>query len=269
MKRFIFVLLAIFALMFSSCQKIETPGVESDMVEATFTLSVVNGYIPTKGLSDEVLNNLPYDYPTQITFYGGSTGKYVLDLTKGNTISLQKGTYYLEATSGKFSDENIFSQTCVPLAAGFGSIRIGSNTYTMVQSFEITESKAYNIELKIAGFIIACDKNEVSHFKWEQICDTSQRGKNLKETNRFETENYYYYILSMPKTILANGDNRFTRFGVELGETEKNEKTYKEMAVSAGGDRNVVGKYFLYLPVENSFREFGFSVGNWENGGEK
>ena len=167
MKKFIFVLLVIFTLMFSSCQKLETPGVEGDMVEATFTLSVVNGYIPTKGLSDEVLNNLPYDYPTQITFYGGSTGKYVLDLTKGNTISLQKGTYYLEATSGKFSDENIFSQTCVPLAAGFGSVRIGSNTYTMVQSFEITESKTYTMGLIIAGFIIACDKNEVSHCKWE------------------------------------------------------------------------------------------------------
>ena len=270
MKKFIVVLLANFALMFSSCQKLETPAVEGDMVEASFTLSVVNGYIPTRSISDEVLSNLPYVYPTTITFYGGSTGKYVLDLTKGNTISLQKGTYQVEATVGEFSDENILSQTCVPLTTGFQKhSNSGSSFYTLVNTIEIDESKTYNIELHIAGFIVACKKNEVSYFKWEQICDTSRQGKNLTDKNRFETENYYYYILSMCKTILINGDYHFTRFGVELGETEKNEKTYKAMQVSAGGDRNVVGKYFLYLPTENSFREFGFSVGNWENGGEK
>lgn len=269
MRQFLFVLATIFTLSLCSCQKFEMDYPQDDVVEITLTTSVVNGYIPTRGFDDEILNSLPYVYPTTITFYG-SGGKYVLDLTKGNTISLQKGEYYVQAFSGNISEENILSQKCVPLVSGFGNVRSGTyGDISLSTTMQITESKTYNLELYIAGFIVACDKHEVSYFKWEQVCDSSQKGKMLKDTDRFETENYYYYILSMSKTCLLAAQTRYTEFGVELGATEKNEKTYKSMRATRGGDYNVVGKYYLFNPNENCFREFSFSVGAWENGGER
>lgn len=268
MKKFIAIIFLLSAAIFSSCEKLATEMSEtSDFVEVSFKPQIVSGYIPTKTFSDEVLDNLPFDYPKEIKLYGANNQIYTVDLTTTNTISLQKGKYYIQASVGCFDDCHITSQKSIPLIAGTQTITINGIKRHLCGEITITDAKSYTIDLTMAGFVVACDKNEVSYFKYEDYASGCTIGVSLKNSNCFESGNYYYYILALSSELLEKGSSVYKYAGIEMGATDKNEKTYKTLYVTAGGDKSVLGKYYIFTPNENNYREFDFSTSNWTNGG--
>ena len=254
-----------FALLFSlvlissafSCTK-SAPEVLDDVVAVSFSPRITSGYIPTKSFVDEVLNNLPLNYPTKLYLRNkDKDGKdYYIDLASNSTVSVQKGEYYVDASIGVDDVYSVATRRTVPLTTGTPGKAIGENALS--QLISIDEAKTYIVELSIAGFIVACNKDEASYFKL-----------NGHDTNCFETDKYFYYIIAPSSSFLKKGDLAYTYITFELGETDAYEKTQKDFYVTTGGYNSVVGKYFLINSVENNFRQFSFSLPNpeWENGG--
>ncbi len=269
MKQFIYILFSLSIMFLVSCEKLDTTAPETnDLLTVSFKTQVVTGYIPTKAFSDEVLDNLPFEYPTELMLYNWQTKQsYKVDLTTENTVSLQKGEYYVQATVGKYDDCHVTSQKTIPLYAGTGSVTINGVKKTFCGTINITDEKTYTIDLHIGGLIVACEKNTVSYFKYEDFAGTCPVGVNLKNDNCFETNNYYYYILALSSELLEKGGAVYKYVGVEMGETEKNEKTYKKLYVTAGGEKSVLGKYYLFTTNEKDYREFDFSTSSWTSGG--
>lgn len=268
MKKIIAIIAFISCLIFCSCEKLIVAYSDSDTVEVSFSTSVISGYIPTRGFADEVLDNLPYVEPP-IQIYNPNTKETItLDLSVCNTVSLAKGTYYISATAGSFYGTKVKSQTCVPLVAALDNPKINNVSKPFFKAIEITEAKNYNIELQMAGFVVACPKDQASYLKYEHICDSADEGKNLMGDNLLETQNYYYYIIALSQEVLTTG-NLYCNVGFQTGELGNYAKTYKKIYASAHIEKyRVLGKYFIFNPKAQEVNEFGVTIpNNWENGG--
>ena len=244
MNRF-FYLITVIAI-FVSCSKIEDCS-NTDIVEVSFSAKIIQGNILTKSFSNEVLDNLEYDYPKIITLTGttatGVNKSYTFDLTTGNTFSVQKGTYTVKGDCGY--NTCVYAYKKVPLMVKNGGYQI-----------EISDSKNYVIELSMAGFILAAPKENASYLKYRYGKDD-----NFTTAYLLETENYFYYIFAFGGTALYSDSN--VSIELELGETETTEKynTRNRYYVSKH-----LGKYFIFYSPERDMRMFDFSSADWSLG---
>lgn len=264
MKKLIVLL---FLPLFLACQKEMAP--EDDMVTVSFLPQIESGNILTRSqFSDEVLDNLEYDIPKIIRLWN-SEKSYTLDLSKDTKFSIQKGSYHLQARTGKYTTCNPKANGSVPLASGFSRMGDDWDGYTyMISSITINESAEYVIPLKIAGIIFACNKQDASSFTWFYKHNNGNTSHDVAEQILLETENYYYYIITLGESWYINPGSTVSGWadtiGVRLGETETNESS--EYTIE--GRSFNCGKYFIVKPKEKAMRSFNFSIGEWESGND-
>ena len=232
-KIFISIFILVIVL-FSSCQKFETVP-ETDEVEVSFSMEIFSGNIPTRSFENEVLESVDlFAYPTVIELQSSSR-TYSFDLTSGSTFSIQKDTYSVRAFAG---DETCFgSRQKMPLA-------------TYGYNIEITDEKNYVIELVMTGFILACEKEKASSFKYSLGGEKNYIAKNLQET-----ENYYYYIMAFGTSDFYT--NSSIHIDLEIGETENTEQCYKSARYYRSKD---TGKYFIFYSPEKDMNSFDLTV---------
>ena len=253
MKKFAIFLLVLVAV-FTSCEKLVLDAV-SDEVTVSFATVVESGNILTKAsFSDEVINNLQYNYPKIIKLYGEDNDRYYeLDLSADNTFSVQKGLYTLCCTTGEYDSSCKWKPNeTVPLTVKRDAA-VQSPKYGFYTGYRITitESKEYSVPLLINAFIVASEKSKVSYLK-----------ANGSTSYLHTTENYYYYILAYPMNIIGTSYVP-ANVTVELGGTDEYETT---TITKVTKNEDVLGKYFIYSPNANENRTFDFAVGGWSNG---
>ena len=248
-------LLFIFIILLFGCTKDSL----NNIIDASFTFNIVeSGNIYTRSFSSEVIPKLEYIYPEVVYFCGSSD--YTLNLNKGNRLSIQEGTYIVSSllSSGDCSTYcDIIAMEKVPLAiqTGVETKKYGTNTSYYGYNLLINESKNYKLDVFIDAFIIACKKEDVSYFRWK-----TNKQSSSNQQLQIDDE-YYYYILRIPDVLnVTRSDLRLT---VELGETNKKEKTEIDILIS----KDSRGKYFVLCPNEKNYKTFNFNLTqNWTAG---
>ena len=257
MKKITTILL-LFIAIFAGCTK-ENCTPEQSEVEVSFVFNNISetGNIQTRSFSDKVLPNLSYEYP-KIVYLGEN---YTLDFSKTNKYSVQPGSYFVCSRKGdkRSLDSKFYAKTKVPLEIHDTYISDMNYQTSIGYRVQVGDSQYCTLEVRFGAIVIACKEEDVSYFKWRTDCQT------WNSTNILHSNGYYYYILTVPDSLVLGGDEYFQDLTVEMGETEKNETTQVSIRIK----KSSRGKYYVFSPNEKNCTVFSMeNIQEWENGSE-
>lgn len=264
-KTITFLFTVLLTVLFTaSCSK-ENLIPSSDEVEVTFSFNLVEtGIIPgTKAsFTSEVLSSLSYKNPEIVYLRNYATGEtYTLDFTKSTKFYVKPGNYFAYSRKGNKNNlsRTFYSTRYVPLEMhDLGVATLPGNEQTLGYNVTITNNPNQVLEVRFSAIVIACKKDEVSSFRWRA------ENQDYSSNNLGVSNEYYFYVLTVPDYLVVGGDGNRLTLTVEMGGTDTTETTTASISVI----KSSRGNYYIFSPNQKDCKIFDnwVNVDEWHNG---
>lgn len=264
MKKIVTIFITL-AILCTGCTK-ESLTPERNEVEVSFVFNNIaeTGNIQTRAFSDN-FSSWQYKNPSTVYLLNCNTGKtYTLDFTKSRTFSIEPGSYFAYSRKGnpQTLNRNFYANNAweIPLEIyDLGLCSLENSEQTLGYVLDIQGPGECTLEVRHSAIVLACKREDVSYFKWY----TDNQGWN--EDYLHASDEYFYYILTVPDYLVVGGDQNKITVTVEMGGTESTEATQVSMDII----KSSRGKYFVFSPNRKGSTSFNMmNVQEWENGFE-